>query len=259
MLSIIYLIFIGSEGLKYSDEKIYFDTQIEKLSVLYMNRYEGGKAIIENETISYRTSPELITRDFKTGILKPTKCLKYNDCPEGDLITETRIKKVSMPDDSVSSNCGGTYLVEGVEKGEKITVPSIFYNNQWGPKAYRCEAILSGDSLRYAIKYQKYLATVYNLCSETYGGDVNWQVINGDIRVWTQCIISNVKSWISQNGEFPYKHKFGAAVWKIKKSCSIKMKLTEENVYYPPRDMPLDEIKIWNKCVVSKAQLLLEE
>ena len=254
IIFLLILIYIGTEKGKYNDETRNFEAQIEKLSVLYMDRYEGGKAIIENETISYRTSPELITKDFK-----PTKCLKYNVCPEGDLITKTIIKKVSMPDDSVSLNCGGTYLLDVVEKGGKTSVPSIFYNNQWGPKAYSCRGILSVDSLRYAINYQKYLATVYNLCSETYGGDIYYQVNGGNVGVWTQCVISNVESWISQNGKFPYSSKFHTALWKIKRSCSIKMKLTEENVYYPPIDMPLDEVKIWNKCVVSKAQLVLEE
>ena len=252
IIFLLILIYIGTERGKYNDETRNFEAQIEKLSVLYMDRYEGGKAIVETETYSYRTTPRLVTND-----LKPTKCLEYNICPEGNLITKTRIKKVSMPDDSASLDCGEPYLLDVVENGRRTKVPNIFYDNQWGPKAYRCNLVSSVDSLRYAIHYQKNLATVYSLCSDTYGGDIYYQVNNGNVEAWAQCVISNVDSWKTENGGFPYLSQFNAAVLDLRKSCSVEF--NGEEAYYPSLNMNLEQLKIWNQCVVSKAQLILEE
>lgn len=251
-LLIIFLLILTYIG-KYGNETRNFEAQIEEISVLYMDRYEGGIAIVETETYSYRRKSELLTND-----LKPTNCLKYNVCPERDLITTTRIKKVSMPDDSASLDCDseGTYLLDVVENGRRTIVPNIFYDNQWGPKAYRCNGISSVDSLRYAINYQKNLATVYSLCSNTYGGDIYYQVNNGNVRAWTQCVKSNVESWISENGGFPYRSQFNVALLEHRKSCSVEF--NGEEAYYPS-NMNLEQLKIWNQCVVSKVQLILEE
>ena len=162
-----------------------------------------------------------------------------------------------MPDDSASLDCGGTYLLDVVENGRRTKVPNIFYDNQWGPKAYGCKLVSSVDSLRYAIHYQKNLATVYSLCSDTYGGDIYYQVNNGNVRAWTQCVISNVDSWMTENGGFPYPNKFNAALSGHRNSCSVEF--DGRAAYQPSRNMNLEQLKIWNQCVVSKAQLTLEE
>ena len=229
------------------------------ISDQYIEKYEGGRPLIESEDISYRNSPKLFTND-----LQPTDCLKYNVCPEGNLIEKTIIKKVWMPDKSSYLYCGGTYFSKIVEAESETLIPDIFFNNQWGPKAYPCGAISSVKLLKYAISYSKNLVDVHQLCTTMYG-DFMYLVSGNNkeaslVRDWTGCVTSRIESWLQENNKSKNSggpQSFGEKTVNIQNLCSLEY--FGEKGYLPPSNASPSKVRSWVHCATSNLESWMSE